>query len=281
VDLKKQLLDAEADKKLAIDAITRERDVAGRITEETRVRSPEYLKQTAEAEAAKYKALVGAGVPAAKAEMLVAEGRSAAETRMALAPVNAEADIVEGASKLGVKSTLAPATAAVDRATYEAGKELAQIQARDATAAQIQKARDLVSDPTYMADLKKTDLASHAHLIEIANIRAASLEDVADKRLKAKGPEGKPESGIDLDRQVKAARDEMGRALGVPTAEINGAYASLQKKANAGDPVAKAKLADVSPINDRWNAASAKWTARNQATGKDGTKPPLSNFERN
>jgi len=281
VDLKKQLLDAEADKKLAIDAITRERDVAGRITEETRVRSPEYLKQTAEAEAAKYKALVGAGVPAAKAEMLVAEGTAAAGVREAVAPANASADIVEGASKLGVKATLAPATAAVDRATYEAGKDLAKIQAKDATDAQIKKARDLVADPTYMSDLRKTDLAAHAHLIEIANIRANSLEDVADKRLKAKGPEGKPESGIDIDRQVKAARDEMGRALGVPTAEINSAYVSLQKKANAGDPVAKAKLAEVAPINDRWNAASAKWTARNQATGKDGTKPPLSDFERN
>jgi hypothetical protein len=282
VDLKKQLLDVEADKKLAIDAITRERDVAGRLTEETRVRSPEYLKQTAEAEAAKYQAMVAAGVPAEKAKMLVAEGTAAAGVREAVAPANASADIVEGASKLGVKAALAPATAAVDRATYEAGKALAQIQAKDATAAQIQKARDLVSDPTYMADLRKTDLASHAHLLEIANIRASSLEDVADKRLKAKTPEGgKPESGIDLDRQVKAARDEMGRALGVPTAEINGAYASLKKKADAGDPVAKAKLADVSPINDRWNAASAKWTARNQATGKDGTKPPLSNFERN
>jgi hypothetical protein len=157
---------------------------------------------------------------------------------------------------------------------------LANIQAKDATDAQIKKARDLVADPTYMSDLRKTDLAAHAHLIEIANIRAASLEDVADKRLKAKGPEGKPESGIDIERQVKAARDEMGRALGVPTTEINGAYVSLQKKANAGDPAAKAKLAEVAPINDRWNAASAKWTARNQATGKDGTKPPLSDFER-
>jgi hypothetical protein len=280
VDLKKQLLDVEADKKLAIDAITRERDVAGRITEETRVRSPEYLKQTAEAEAAKYKALVGAGVPAAKAEMLVAEGRSAADVRKAVAPANAEAAIVEGASNAGVKVATAPAIAAGERATYEAGRALTKLQAKDATADQIQKAKDLVADKAYMDALAKTDMAAHAHLLEIANIRASSLEDVADKRLKAKGPEGKPESGIDLDRQVKAARDEMGRALGVPTAEINGAYASLQKKANAGDPVAKAKLADVSTINDRWNAASAKWTARNQATGKDGTKPPLSDFER-
>jgi hypothetical protein len=280
LDLKKQLMEAETANQLQIDAVTRERTKTDRLAEETRIRSPEYLAQTAEAEAGKYKALVAAGVPAAKAEMLVAEGRSGAETRMALAPVNAEADIVEGASKLGVKSTLAPATAAVDRAVYEAGQDLARIQAKDATAAQIQKARDLVADPTYMSDLRKTDLAAHAHLIEIANIRANSLEDVADKRLRAKSTEGKPESGIDLDRQVKAARDEMGRALGVPTAEINGAYASLQKKANAGDPVAKARLAEVAPINDRWNAASAKWTDRNQATGKDGTKPPLSDFER-
>lgn len=281
LDLKKQLMEAETAKQLQIDAVTRERTKTDRLSEETRTRSPEYLAQTAEAEAGKYKALVAAGVPAAEAAMLIEKGKAAAGVREAVAPANAKADVVEGASKLGTTLALAPATAAVNQATYDAGRALTKLQAKDATADQIQKAKDLVADKAYMDALAKTDMAAHAHLIEIANIRASSLEDVADKRLKAKGPEGKPESGIDLDRQVKAARDEMGRALGVPTPEINSAYASLQKKANAGDPVAKAKLAEVSPINDRWNAASAKWTARNQATGKDGTKPPLSNFERN
>ena len=47
LDLRKQLLEAESDKRLREDEIKRGRDVSDRITEEARVQSPEYLARAA------------------------------------------------------------------------------------------------------------------------------------------------------------------------------------------------------------------------------------------
>ena len=177
LDLRKQLLEAESEKRLREDETKRERDLKGRLDEEARVQSPAYLAAQATTEAGKYDALIKAGVPEAKARALVAEGTAAAKTRKDLAPINAEADIVEGAAKLGTQMALAPATAAAAKITYDAGKQLDMNKAADAVIAKIAETTALSGDTTYLEGMAKLSKASKAAEIQMNQTRADALKD--------------------------------------------------------------------------------------------------------
>ena len=254
LDLRKQLLEAESEKRLREDETRRERDRA----EETYKMSPDYLAKVATAEAGKYDALIKAGVPEARARSLVAEGKAAAKTREDLAPINAAADVVEGKAKAGVQVDLAPEQAKVAKAQFDAEKELRGLRVDEATADQIKKAKALVADPAYMEALKKENAATHAHLIEIANIQRAGAKEVAQikaasagetsedrleaARLKAlKGPGGgsTTPTTADLQRQVTAAENALAAKLAVKKSELYPELGSLQKRT---DPASKARL---------------------------------------
>ena len=79
LDLRKQLLEAESEKRLREDEVKRGRDVSDRITEEARVQSPEFLAK-------------------AKATDL-AKAQGAIENRVTLAPQAAGADTAEYTAK--------------------------------------------------------------------------------------------------------------------------------------------------------------------------------------
>jgi len=155
LDLRKQLLEAETEKQLRVDEIKRGRDVSDRLTEETRTRTPEYLGAVAKADADKYKALVTAGVPEAKAAAMVAEGKAAAKTRKDLAPINAEAGDVE----------------------FEANKLLEGKKATAATTAKITEAGSLAGDAGYLTNVAKLATAAKDPDIKMAQIRADSIKD--------------------------------------------------------------------------------------------------------
>lgn len=155
LDLRKQLLEAETEKQLRIDEIKRGRDVSDRLTEETRTRSPEYLGAVAKADADKFKALIAAGVPEAKAEAMVAEGKAAAKTREALAPINAKAGDVE----------------------FEAGKVLEGKKATAAVAAKILETKTLSESDDFIKGETKLSEAKGAAGTKQAQIRADSIRD--------------------------------------------------------------------------------------------------------
>ena len=155
LDLRKQLLEAETEKQLRIDEIKRGRDVSDRLTEETRTRSPEYLAAQAKADADKFKALVTAGVPEAKAEAMVAEGKAAAKTREALAPINAKAGDVE----------------------FEANKPLEGKKATAAVAAKILETKTLSESDDFIKGETKLSEAKGAAGTKQAQIRADSIRD--------------------------------------------------------------------------------------------------------
>lgn len=302
LDLRKQMLEAESEKRLREDETRRERDRAA----EDRKLSPEYIAKVNAADLTKATgAIVNRTTLAPLAAGAdVAEGTAKAGARTTLAPINADAEKVEGASKLGTQIALAPAQAAAARVQFDAEKELRGLKVNEATADQIAKAKALVADKGYMDALEKTDLAAHAHLIKIANIRAASLEDTSADRLEAarlkreaeankpsKGPGGSANVGLELERAEKSAEKALARALGVEVKEANGAYIVLKRRADGGDAAAKAKLAEVTPMKNRLEAASAEWEARKKATGAapaaaapggpvaaSGARPPLSTF---
>ena len=155
LDLKKQLMEVESEKRLREDEIKRGRDVSDRITEEARIRSPEYLEATAKADADKFKALVAAGVPAAKALLTVEEGKASADAETKLAPVKA----------------------AAATATYNAEKPLSMTKAADAVIAKIAETKTLSEDTGYLEGTGKLSKAAKAADIQMTQIRADALKD--------------------------------------------------------------------------------------------------------
>ena len=155
LDLKKQLMEVESEKRLREDEIKRGRDVSDRITEETRIRSPEYLAAQAKADADKFKALVAAGVPEAEAQATVAKGKAAAGVRKDLALVNVEADTAE----------------------YNAKKPLDTTKAADAVTAKIAEAGSLAGDPNYLTNVAKLATAAKDPDIKMTQIRADAVKD--------------------------------------------------------------------------------------------------------
>ena len=289
LDLRKQLLEAESDKRLREDEIKRGRD----IVDEDRKLSPDYLAKVATAEAGKYDALIKAGVPEARARSLIAEGTAAAGVRETLAPINAKADEAEGKAKAGVQVALAPEQAKVAKAQFDAEKELRGLRVDEATADQIKKAKTLVADKGYMDALIKTDRATHQHLIDIANIRAASLESTSEDKLEAarikalKGPGGgsTTPTTADLQRQVTAAENALAAKLAVKKTDLNYELGNLQKRT---DPASKARLekatAEIAALDAArkkltdWSKTPAAPAAAAPAAAAASARPPLSTF---
>lgn len=153
LDLKKQLMEVESEKRLREDEIKRGRDIA----EETRKMSPEYIAQTTAAD--------------------LERGKGAIANRTTLAPLGAGADIAEGGAKLGTQIALAPAQAAAAKVTYEAGKPLDVQKAADAVIAKIAETKTLAGDADYLEGTGKLSKASKAGEIEMTRIRADALKD--------------------------------------------------------------------------------------------------------
>lgn len=155
LDLRKQLMEAETEKQLRIDEIRRGRDVSDRLTEETRVQTPEYLANQAKAEAGRFDALIAAGVPAAEARALVAKGVAAA----------------------GVEKTLAPVKADAAKSTYDAGKTLDMTKAADGVIAKIKETKTLSESPDFIKGTSKLSEATKAAEIKMTQIRADAVKD--------------------------------------------------------------------------------------------------------
>ena len=153
LDLKKQLLEVESDKRLREDEIKRGRDIA----EETRKMSPEYIAQTTAAD--------------------LERGKGAIANRTTLAPLGAGADIAEGGAKLGTQIALAPAQAAAAKVTYEAGKPLDVQKAADAVIAKIAETKSLSESDDFIKGETKINLAKGAAGIKAAQIRSDALKD--------------------------------------------------------------------------------------------------------
>jgi hypothetical protein len=153
LDLRKQLLEAESEKRLREDETRRERDRA----EETRKMSPEYIAQTTAAD--------------------LERGKGAIANRTTLAPLGAKADIAEGGAKLGVQMALAPAQAAAAKIAYDAGKPLDMTKAADAVIAKIAETKTLSESPDFIKGTSKLSEATKAAEIKMTQIRADAVKD--------------------------------------------------------------------------------------------------------
>ena len=257
LDLRKQLLEAESEKRLREDETRRERDRA----EETRKMSPEYIAQTTAAD--------------------LERGKGAIANRTTLAPLAAGADIVEGGAKLGTQIALAPAQAAAAKITYDAGKPLDMTKAADAVTAKIKETTSLSGDASYLEGTAKLSKASKAAEIQIAKDRA---DAVAGRSSGGAGGKPKSETTADLDRIVKRSEADAARILGVDKKDLNRTYANLQKKK---DPASVALLEKTKPYMDELDAASTRlknWKAgvpQSSGSNSSSTGPrDLTKYER-
>ena len=153
LDLKKQLMDVESEKRLREDEIKRGRDIA----EETRKMSPEYIAQTTAAD--------------------LERGKGAIANRTTLAPLGAVADVAEGGAKIGTQMALAPAQAAAAKITYDANKPLDMTKAADAVIAKIAETKTLSEDTGYLEGTGKLSKAAKAADIQMTQIRADAVKD--------------------------------------------------------------------------------------------------------
>ena len=241
--------------------------------------------------------------------LAIAIAKSEAEIKTANAPGAANADAAAVLAKAEAEAKLAPDLVQALKKQYDATKEFVKQKATDLTAAKAAELKELVGDTVYMEALKKQNAALHQHLLDVANINAAKDIKVAETRaassdertaaqlkaaeLKAeearlkrlaeankpsKGPGGGAEGSIALERAEKSAKEALARALGVEAKEANGAYIALKRRADGGDTAAKAKLAEVTPMKDRLEAASAEWEARKKAPAAAAPAAAASSF---
>ena len=288
LDLRKQMLEAESEKRLREDETRRERDRA----DETRKMSPEYIAQTTAADLDRSRGALANRTTLAPlaAGADVAEGTAKARTKTALAPAEAEAAAAVTLAGAQANAAVAPAVAKAFTEQYKASKEFEDLKVSDLTDAQIKKAKTLAADKDYMDALAKIDLATHANIIRVAEIRAAAVGDASEDRLEAarlkreaeankpsKGPGGGgAEKGLDLARAETSAQKALARALEVEDKEANVAYGALKRKADKGDLDAKAKLAKVEPLKKRLEEASAEWENRKKAKAAPAPAAPAS-----
>jgi hypothetical protein len=257
LDLRKQLLEAESEKRLREDETRRERDRA----EETRKMSPEYIAQTTAAD--------------------LERGKGAIANRTTLAPLGAGADIAEGGAKLGVQMALAPAQAAAAKIAYDAGKPLDMTKAADAVIAKIAETTSLAGSDAFIKGETKLSMAKNAATIEAQRLRNEGYLN----RPSSGGAGGKPksETTADLDRIVKRSEADAARILGVDKKDLNRTYSNLQKKK---DPASVALLEKTKPYMDELDAASTRlknWKAgapQPSSSGPSSTGPrDLSKYE--
>jgi len=233
--------------------------------------------------------------PIAEREAIAA---SASKDRVTTATAGSTAAAASAVTLAGAQAEAKVASQLVEAFTqkYNASKDFEKLKAKDLTEAKAAELKALVADTEYMKALKTQNSVLHAHLVEIANINATKdikvaeirgeffdartdaqlnaaelkIEEARRKRLAdankpAKAP-GTPNVGLELERAEKSAKEALARVLGVEAKEANGAYAALKRKADGGDKAAKAKLAEVTPMKNRLEAASAEWDARKKDT---------------
>ena len=260
MDLRKQMLEMESEKRLREDEVKRERDLA-------------YIPKTAEATAraelttAPIKAQAGvAGRKATieaenKAEINRLEAESEADKRLKKAEalkskgvLTAEADIAALTEKEKYKALIdngvPKAKADALLAEYNAAEPQRKKEAEDKIAATINEAKKLAGDKDYLGAISKIDVAKSAG--NIAEIK----EREKAYRTREGGKDG--ETTKDLERQQSAATERLAYELNVPKNKVNEELGALRKKAERGDANAAARLKELSGFTKDWEEANSR-----------------------
>jgi hypothetical protein len=290
MDLRKQMLEMESEKRLREDEVRRERDLA-------------YIPKTAEASARAE--LTTAPI---KAEANVA-GRKAtleAENKTEINRLEAEADAnkrlqkAEALKKSGALAAEANVSALTEKekykalidngvpkakadalmADYNAAEPQRKKEAEDKIAAAIAEAKTLAKDKDYLGAVSKIDVAKSAGNIAEINAREKAY------LTREGGKDG--ETTKDLERQQSAATERLAYELNVPKNKVNEELGALRKKAERGDTNAAARLKELSGFTKDWEDANSRlreWQRSNRdKPGTSEEKPtarkPIESFNK-
>jgi hypothetical protein len=195
LDLKKQLMEAEADKKLAIDAITRQRDISD----------------------------------------IGGRTQATAEANLAAAPVNAQTELAKGEAAARNRTTLAPLTAEAAMAEYKAGKPLKDIQTTDAIKAEIEKTTTLAGDKDYIAGETALSKAKGAATIEAQRLRNEGAVSRAAGGTAAKAARVQKTITGENGNVIAIMSDGTPKDLGIKSGDYNKQISNLVTKMSKDD----------------------------------------------
>lgn len=253
MDLRKQMLEMESEKRLREDEVRRERDLA-------------YIPKTAEASA---RAEVTTAPIKAEANVAGRVATVTAENKAEINRLEAEADAnkrlqkAEALKKSGALAAEANVSALTEKekykalidngvpkakadalmADYNAAEPQRKKEAEDKIAAAINEAKKLAGDKSYLGAVSKIKVAESAGDIAEINAREAARND-SDKKERARNT-------IEMERQIKETNNEIGRIIGIgDPKKIPDELSYLQSQAKKGDKDAIEKLAKIKPLTD-------------------------------
>lgn len=278
MDLRKQMLEMESEKRLREDEVRRERDLA-------------YIPKTAEASA---RAEVTTAPIKAEADVVGRKAKLDAENKAEINRLEAEADAnkrlqkAEALKRSGALAAEADISALTEKekykalitngvpkakadalmADYNAAEPQRKKEAEDKIAAAIAEAKKLAGDKDYLGAVSKIDIAKSAG--SIAEIKARDKVYRDREGGKDGGKDG--ETTKDLERKQSAAAERLAYELNVPKNKVNEELGALRKKAERGDTNAAARLKELSGFTKDWEDANSRlreWQRSNK--DKPGT----------
>jgi hypothetical protein len=284
LDLRKQMMEIESEKRLREDEVRRERDIA-QIPKEASARAeaektvaPIKAEADVAGESARIDASTRANIP---------ERRAALDARMTAEKLKAEraqnlvdlrADAARAEEDALVKAGVPAAKAKRLMAEFNAAEPQRKAEAKEkidnAIREQLELNKALANDP----NLRKRKISEAAGEIAVVNAREANYA----KRDRDQG--GGKINTADLNRKVDIAEDRLADELGVPKNRMSEALASLRKKT---DDASVKKLKNLEPLIQDLNRHRdnlLKWRETPEGSkdsGKTtGEKRPIESFNR-
>lgn len=265
LDLRKQLMDIESEKRLREDEIKRSRDIEdiGAKAKATSQAKIDTIETDVRAQTEKVAAEKKARLPQALAESEVDKQRAVLEAEKKGGINRLRADLEKDKYDALIDSGLPEAKARAEAKAWAADKSNRKAKVEEETTLKIEAAKTEAADADYLGAIGKKKVAESKGTIAEIQAREAAY----DKRYGTGGGKGAPTT-LDLERQAKAASETLAEKLYVPKNKVNEALGELQTKADRGDAKAIAKLKEIQPDLDAWRITNRALRDRN-SVGKD------------
>ena len=175
--------------------------------------------------------------------------------------VQAAQDKIDAALSIGAHSSVIE--------TYQKNKESILKEIREDNRDEIANRRE---------DRREKEFAA---LLPIRQQTADAATDRANRPAATKpNPADKPPTGIDLERNTKAAKEALAMELGVPVKDVQERVAQLKKKGTITESV-QARLDSYNNALSKWQNYKTNQPANNRSSDNASSRPSLSSFYNN
>lgn len=247
-------------------------------------------ERDAEKENARISALIKNRVPENKAKLANEEKLETIRAQLNSSVITEEANLlakqelakIQAMTAQGVPEAKAKLLAAEWRAGKTQRDEAAAEQTQQKINSEIETARKLAGNKTYLADVAKIDIAKGAGERYNALYRE-NLRDNSDKKERNRNT-------IEMERQIKETNNEIGRIIGIgDPKKIPDELSFLESQANKGDAKAIEKLKKVKPLLNELDTLSRDLrsykrggtsSTAGESTSSSGKRPDISSFNK-